>query len=180
MSFVGDLMNGGQQQEQSPAPYVPTPTPAPSSDSTMLTEDIAKPDNSDKGDNLAAADKELKLNPQEKVLYERHLTNLNGPGGVDHPNGDRSTLYQAVQEHDGKFYNIPTVWNGKIETEKYTTPSGKEMDVPNKTALANVAKEGWDKFPAYASPDEADARYEEMHKFIDKDTAAYRAKKGRK
>jgi hypothetical protein len=35
--------------------------------------------------NLEAADKTLNLTPQERALYQRHLTNLSGPGGVDNP-----------------------------------------------------------------------------------------------
>lgn len=129
-------------------------------------------------ENLEAADKEMKLTPQERSLYERHLTNLTGPGGVDNPDGSRSTLFQAVEEHNGRYYNIPTVWNGKKETEKWTRPSdGKVFEaVPNKTALDSVAKIGWDKFPSYATPEEADERYEQMHKFMEQDTRTFQSK----
>lgn len=124
--------------------------------------------------NLDAAKKEMNLTPQEEALYQRHLTNLTGTGGVDNPDGSRSTLYQAVQEHDGKFYNIPTVWNGKREVEKWTDPkTGKIWDVPNKTALENVARSGWDKFPSYSTAEKADERYEQMHKFMERDTGTY-------
>jgi delta 1-pyrroline-5-carboxylate dehydrogenase len=44
--------------------------------------------------------------PQERSLYQRHLTNLTGPGGVDNPDGSRSTLFQATVDHDGKTYAI--------------------------------------------------------------------------
>jgi hypothetical protein len=124
--------------------------------------------------NFDAAMKALNLNPQEQALYHRHLSNLWGAGGVDNSDGSRSSLYQAVQEHNGMFYNIPTVWNGKRETELYTHPvTGQVMDVPNKTALDNVERTGWDKFPSYATPDEADQRYENMHKFMEQDTHNY-------
>jgi hypothetical protein len=125
-------------------------------------------------DNFKQAIKDLDLNRQERTLYQRHLFNLWGPGGVNNPDGSRSTLYQAVQEHNGKYYNIPTVWNGKREVEKWTRPSdGKVFDVPNKKALANVEKEGWDKFPAYDDPNTADKRYEQMHNYMEKDTGAF-------
>ena len=124
--------------------------------------------------NLPQAKADLNLNPQEQALYQRHLTNLGGAGGVDNPDGSRSSLYQSVQEHDGKFYNVPTVWNGKIETEKWTRPEdGKVFDVPNKTAMDNVRRTGWDSFPSYASAEEADARYDAMHKYMERDTGAY-------
>jgi hypothetical protein len=106
--------------------------------------------------NFEAADKELNLTPEEKALYERHLTNLSGSGGVDNPNGSRSTLFQASIEHDGRTYNIPTVWDGKI--------------LPINDALKRVEAEGWNKFPSYDSEDEAEARYGKMHDFMEKDT----------
>lgn len=103
-----------------------------------------------------------------------HLKNLWGSGGVDNPDGSRSTLLQAVEEHNGRYYNIPTVWNGKIETEKWARPrDGKVFDIPNKTALKNVERIGWDKFPSYATPEEADERYSKMHEYLERDTSDF-------
>lgn len=131
--------------------------------------------------NYTQANQDMRLNPQEQAFYQRHLTNLNGNGGVDNPDGSRSTLYQSVQEHNGKYYNVPTVWNGARETEPYTNPkTGETMDVPNQTALQNVEKAGWDTFPSYSTPDEADARYDQMHGYMEKDTADYMASKSGK
>lgn len=124
--------------------------------------------------NLEAADAAMNLTPQERALYQRHLTNLYGSGGVDNPDGSRSTLYQTVEEHNGRFYNVPTVWNGRVETQPWTRPSdGKTFSIPSDVAMANIKREGWDNFPSYASPEEADARYEQMHSFMEKDTADY-------
>ena len=144
---------------------------------------VARLHKADGGDisspNYVQANNDMNLTPQEQALYQRHLTNLNGPGGVDNPpdsrnpNGSRSTLYQSVQEHNGKFYNIPTVWSGARETQSYTKPDGTVMDVANPTALTNVDKAGWNNFPAYSTPDEADSRYDAMHKYMDKDTSQY-------
>jgi hypothetical protein len=123
---------------------------------------------------LGEADAEMQLTTPEKTLYQMHLSNLWGNGGVDNPDGSRSSLFQAVQEHDGRFYNIPTVWNGKIETEMWTRPSdGKQFQVPNQIAIDNVAKIGWDKFPSYKTAEEADERYDRMHHFMEKDTQDY-------
>jgi soluble lytic murein transglycosylase-like protein len=164
----------------------PPPPPKPLLEripQTMLPPSMRT--NSEEEKNLRSADEELHLTPQEKFLYRMHLHNLNGSGGVDNPpdaenpQGSRSTLYQAVQEHNGKFYNIPTVWDGKREVEPYTKPDGTVIETPNKTALANVEKIGWDKFPSYATAEEADARYEKMHKFLERDTAEYLSKKKR-
>jgi hypothetical protein len=160
-----------------PQPQAPTlPAQAPGAAAPIFAQPPPQ-------SNFAAAHAALNLTPQEQALYQRHLTNLNGPGGVDNPpdaqnpQGSRSTLYQAVQEHNGQFYSIPTVWDGKREVEPYTRPDGSVMDVPNQTALDKVAKTGWDQFPAYSTPDEADARYAQMHDYIDKDTADYMANK---
>jgi muramidase (phage lysozyme) len=118
--------------------------------------------------NLQAADAAMKLTPQEKALYQRHLTNLTGPGGVDNPDGSRSTLFQTTVEHDGKFYTIPTVYDGKILWDK---------NAPDKAAaaVAKTAQIGWDKFPSYKTEDQAEARYQQMHTFMEKDTQIYRA-----
>lgn len=118
---------------------------------------------------LNEADEALGLTQQEGDLYRRHLSNLTGPGGVTNPDGSRSTLYQSTQEHEGKFYNVPTVWNGKRETQPYTRPDGSTLDVPNDTAMANIRQEGWDKFPSYNTPEEADSRYDQMHQFMEQD-----------
>jgi len=57
--------------------------------------------------NLTAADAELKLSPQERSLYERHLTNLIGSGGVDNADGSRSTIKDATFEVDGRPMSSP-------------------------------------------------------------------------
>lgn len=109
---------------------------------------------------LPDAVKELGLSPQEQFLYQFHLNNLNGPGKVMQPNGQVSTLLQmAVRGPAGKFYNIPSVWGGQV--------------LPEEQAKARAAAVGWDKWPAYSSAKAADARYQKMHEFIDRDGADY-------
>lgn len=131
--------------------------------------------------NLDAAHAAMNLSPQERALYQRHLTNL-AAGGVAHPGGGTSTLYQSVQQGpDGKFYNVPTVWNGKIETEKWTRPAdGKVFDIPNSVARQNIDKAGLQSFPSYDTPEAADARYSQMHGYMEKDTNAAKATQGMK
>lgn len=131
--------------------------------------------------NLPQATAAMNLSPQEQALYMRHITNLYGPGGVDNSDGSRSTLYQSVEPHDGKYYNVPTVWDGQIQTQRYQRPSdGQQFDIANPQALQNVARAGWNNFPSYSSGDEADARYAKMHDFMDKDTSDYFRNKGSK
>lgn len=109
--------------------------------------------------NLAAADQALHLTPQEKDLYQRHLTNLSGPGGVTNPNGSRSTLFQMSFERDGRTYNVPTVWDGQI--------------LKPDDAIKRAEAEGLSKFPSYGSQKEAEDRYQQMHAFMEKDTASF-------
>ena len=114
---------------------------------------------------LRAAQKDMRLTPAEQDLYKRHLTNLWTPSGVDNPEGSRSTLYQMVEQGpDGRFYNLPTVWDGAI--------------LAPDEALQKVDETGWDKFPAYKTPEEADARYRQMHDYMDRDTTDWMAVRG--
>lgn len=107
--------------------------------------------------NYRAAKEQLQLNEQESALYQRHLGNVAGPGGVNNPDGSRSTLYQMTAESDGKFYNVPTVWDGKI--------------LPPDEAMKRARAQGLDQFPSYPTEAEAESRYQAMHGFMEKDRA---------
>jgi hypothetical protein len=109
--------------------------------------------------NFRAADDALKLTPQEQNLYGIHLHNLYGAGGVDNPDGSRSTIKNITIEADGAHYVIPTVWDGAIVDEA--------------TAIANARQYGLEQFPSYGSDDEAQARYDAMHDYMDKDVQQY-------
>lgn len=98
----------------------------------------------------------LALSPQEQGLWQHHLGNLGnmGSGGVRNQDGSISTVRQAVVTGpDGKFYSIPTVWGGKVLSER--------------DAISRAAEIGWDKWPSFASPQSADARYQQMHRFME-------------
>lgn len=110
---------------------------------------------------LDQANTELKLTPQEQFLYQHHLSNLTGSGKVMQPGGDISTVLQAVVTGpDGRFYNIPTVWEGQILSPEQ--------------ARQRAAAVGWDKWPSYAAPTVADERYMAMHRYMDRDVGIYR------
>src|SRR6266436_7698193 len=112
-------------------------------------------------DSFRAALTDMNLTPQEQNLYKMHLENLSGPGGVDNPDGSRSTLKQITVEANDKAYNIPTVWEGKV--------------LSNEEAMKRVDAYGWHKFPSYDTEDKAQARYDAMHSYMEKDTAKYLA-----
>ncbi len=96
----------------------------------------------------------LKLTPQERFLYNLHKNNLqNAP--VKNPDGSVSTLRQMTVEIGGKVYNLPTVWNGAV------VAPDKAIDLARRVGL--------DKFPSYATQGEAEARYNAMHKFMERD-----------
>ena len=114
------------------------------------------------GTSFDKATADLALTPQEQNLYQFHLNNLWSGGGFVHPyTGDVSTLLQSVvQGPDKRYYNVPTVWDGKQHSDD--------------EAYDHAASIGWSKFPAYASPDIADARYEKMHEYLGQDVELWR------
>jgi hypothetical protein len=94
------------------------------------------------------------LSPQERFLYDMHLANLkNAP--VKNADGSTSTLKTINIGVDGGTVNIPTVWGGRV--------------VPNKEAIANAQRVGLNKFPIYKSRQEAETRYNAIHKFMEMD-----------
>ena len=100
----------------------------------------------------------LRMTPEERLLYQHHLANLSGPGGVDNSDGSRSTLKAMTVGVNDKTYLIPSVWGGKIVSED--------------DAVTQADKVGWSKFPSYATPEEADARYDVIHKLMEGDGGA--------
>lgn len=102
----------------------------------------------------------LKLTPAEKYLYQYHLNNLYGTGKVRQPSGDISTVLQSVVTGpDGRFYNIPTVWGGKI--------------LDPKMAAQQAARLGWKNWPSYGSVKDAERRYQQMHEYMERDVQGW-------
>lgn len=120
----------------------------------------------EKDTNMIAADRELKLTPEEKALYERHLENLYGPGGVDNPDGSRSTLFNITVNRDDRTYVLPTVYDGQI-----LSPGD---------AIRRAEAIGFDRFPSYSNEDEASSRYQKMHDYMERDTKQYLNERGNK
>ena len=99
----------------------------------------------------------LKLTPEEKHLYQHHLENVARNKTV--PMGDATaTIRQISVDHNGRTYNIPTVWDGEILT--------------NHEAMIRALKEGgWKAWPSYKSVKEAEDRYQLMHDALASDVA---------
>lgn len=122
--------------------------------------DVALPVRNSRFGNFYDAKRDLNLTPQEQDFYSRHLSNLYGPGGVDNPDGSRSTLYQTtIEGPDDLAFTIPTVWNGRI------------LSVPD--AINEVRKVGIDAFPSYPTVDDAENRYGQLHRYMERDTGDY-------
>jgi broad specificity phosphatase PhoE len=124
--------------------------------------DTYKIDEEKGSQNFEDAKKDLNLNSQEEALYQRHLQNLRGSGGVDNPDGSRSSLFNKSFDHEGKTYNLPSVKEGKILSDDDT--------------WSNAVQEGLSKFPSYGSQEEAQSRYGKMHDYMEKDTAEFQNK----
>ena len=107
----------------------------------------------------AAGVQGLGLTPQEQFLYQWHVNNVTGQNGgksVKNADGSTSTVLQRSVDHNGRWYSIPSVWNGRI--------------VESESEARKLAAEvGWDKWPSYKTLDEAEARYQQMHKFMEGD-----------
>jgi hypothetical protein len=102
------------------------------------------------------------LTPQENFLYQHHLKNLYGSGKTISPGGDISTVLQAVVPGPGgRYYNIPTVWDGQALTTD--------------ESMSRAAALGWHQWPSYATPEQADLRYDWMHGILSRSTDLYRA-----
>lgn len=97
----------------------------------------------------------MQMTPQEEYLYQMHLRNAMGPGGVTNFNGSRSTLRQMDTDINGRTYNLPTVWGGRILS-------------PN-DAVAKAHAVGLSNFPSYSDPMVAEDRYRQMHGLMDED-----------
>jgi hypothetical protein len=110
-------------------------------------------------DNFSRAMAALNLTPEEQALYMRHLANLYGTGGVDNPDGSRSSLLQMNVGMGDRAYNLPSVYDGQI-----LSPDN---------AIARAVQSGLGQFPSYASPFQAENRYQQIHNYMDADTGAY-------
>jgi hypothetical protein len=115
------------------------------------------PQNRDKY--LSLADRNLRLNRRETRLYERHLDNLYGSGGVDDGLGGRATLLSDIVSEGGRHYIVPRIWDGKV--------------LSSSEALKMARKESLRRLPAYSSKAKAEARLRDIHEYMDMDSEVW-------
>lgn len=108
---------------------------------------------------LDLADKNLRLNKRETRLYERHLDNLYGSGGVDDGLGGRATLLSDIVSEGGRYYIVPRIWDGEV--------------LKKDEALKLARKESLRRFPAYSSKAKAEARLRDIHEYMDMDSEVW-------
>ena len=96
---------------------------------------------------------------KEKRLFEYHQKQLrNGTYLVK--DGQVTTIdLRGVTGPDGKIYNVPSFFNGKIQSEE--------------AAITRAAKIGWKKYPAYATGKEANTAARRLHTLIEQDTEKF-------
>lgn len=150
-----------------PTPFTvpPLPMPHPLRVQEQKQAEVGLGGRAESSPYLQKAESEMHLTPKEKDLYQLHLKNLRGPGGIDNPGGSRSTLSQTTIEADGRSFNVPTVWGGKRL---------KGDDLRKK-----IREVGLNSFPSYATEKEAEERYQEMHRFMEQDTKDFLAQRNR-
>lgn len=105
--------------------------------------------------NYQNAVRELKLTPQEQYAYQHHLRNR-AMGGVKQPNGDISTYLSKSFTFGNRTYMLPSVWDNKIIND-------------NKEIVRRAREIGMDKWPSYDSVKAAEARYNDMHRYMELD-----------
>lgn len=155
--------DGGDPWNGLAPPLAPTQRTVPP-DTGLLGTPLARVEAGPRANYMAEADAAMGLTPEEKYLYQTHLSNLYGTGKVVHPGGDISTLLQmSFEGPGGKTYSIPTVWNGQALKPR------EAIGMAERTG-------GLDRFPSYATGDEAEARYQRLHDYLGRDTQEFVAR----
>jgi hypothetical protein len=105
------------------------------------------------------ATKEMNLNEQEQFLYQHHLDNY-AKGGVQSAGGTKTSSLLAItvgskDKSDPKTYVVPTIWDNKILSKDEAIQRADDL--------------GLEKFPSYDTREQANARYMQMHDYMDRD-----------
>jgi hypothetical protein len=105
------------------------------------------------------ATKRLGLNEQEQFLYQHHLDNY-AKGGVQSAGGTKTSSLLAItvgskDKSDPKTYVVPTIWDNKVLSKDEAIQRADDL--------------GLEKFPSYDTREQANARYSQMHRYMDED-----------
>lgn len=98
---------------------------------------------------------DLGLTPQEEYLWSHHTGNVD-QGGYQQPNSnDLSSLYAMTTGVGDRTYVVPTIYDSQ--------------DIKPDEALKRAMAAGISRFPSYATQDQADERYRQMHGYLERD-----------
>ncbi len=98
----------------------------------------------------------MPLNDKEQGLIDYHRSVLANKQHMI-KDGALTTIWitGVTNPADGRIYNVPGYFDGKIQTDAAAQARAKEL--------------GWDRFPSYDSGDQANNAAREMHKIIEQD-----------
>jgi hypothetical protein len=105
----------------------------------------------------SAADADrMGLTEQERHLYEHHANNLRTGNYVIQPTGQTSTIRQIPVQHNGRWYSVPTIWDGK--------------ELKRGDAIRRALSEGSiERWPSAGSEQELQDRYSTLHDMMEAD-----------
>lgn len=94
--------------------------------------------------------------PQEQALIQYHRDNLSRGTELKDEQGTTTVLITGMQGPDGREYLVPGFFDGKRQSP---------------AAIAErVGKIGWDRFPSYATLDDAEQATKRLHDLIEEDS----------
>jgi hypothetical protein len=96
----------------------------------------------------------LGMTQQEQFMIQHHRNNL-AKGGVKNPDGSTSTYKSIGVTVGDRYYMLPTIWDNK--------------EVSAQEAVSRAQKVGFDRFPSYDTPEQGEARYQQLHGYMERD-----------
>jgi len=98
----------------------------------------------------------MPLSDKEQALIDYHRSILANKKHMI-KDGQLTTIWitGVTNPADGRIYNVPGYFDGKIQTDAAAQARAKEV--------------GWDRFPSYENGEQANNAAREMHKIIEKD-----------
>lgn len=142
---VIDQLSGMKEGVKAPAQKAEAPTIPTADDSGMLDE-VMSPEYTPIPEDFS---------PEESNLINYHRNTLDSGTELADDEGTTTIYMTGVQGPDGREYIIPGYFDGKRQDPEI--------------AAVRAMLVGWDKYPSYASVDEAEKATQRLHQFIELD-----------